>query len=1099
MGTSQATSCPECGAPILGDALKGYCPACLVRLGADGLFPAGVLETSVPAGEGISSKAAAGTPSGSNRGPGAIGENALPTLFGGYELLGEIGRGGMGVVYRARQLAIKRVVALKLLLHGRFSDAAFVERFHLEAEAAAHLDHPNIVPIYEVGQHQGQPYYSMKLVEGQSLEQKLARGPMPPKKAAQLIATVAQAVAFAHTHGVLHRDIKPHNILLDVEGQPHLTDFGLAKLLDQESGLTLSSAVIGSPGFMAPEQAAGKARQVTTAADVYGLGAVLYALLTGKPVFHASTALETVRLVLEQEPVRPRVVNPTLDRDLETICLKCLQKEPAKRYASAQALAEDLESWLRAEPIQARRATQVERVWLWCRRQPVRASLVGALILVFALGLAGVLWQWHRAKAERARAEAGEYAADMHLAQLAWADNNRPLAWGLLTKHRPAPASRSTLDSQLSTDLRAWEWRYLWKLCQGDELFTLYRPRGGVRALDVSKDGKLLAVATTSEVTLWNLATRQQLTGFRTQAGAARAFSPTEDLLAVGGRTQDGQPAVELWDLKARAIVRTLKHQAKVQSLAFSADGQLLATLDFRGNLQVVDWKSEKAFTNLPAGPPSRYSSVGAVAFSPQGRRLAVGEGYGRTRVHDLDTGATVFLETLPVGVTTLAFSPHGDLIAAGYGYGNGAISLCDSRTGKALAQLTNHTTDVHALVFTPDGGQLASASGDGTIRVWNVAQRTQAKCLWSSPGAPTALAMVPDGRTLVSGRWGAVCFYDVAAGNRTPAHTQLRVSDFIASFAQLDRSSFAPERLDPKVVRRAGVAFTPDSRRFLILDTNGAVALWNVHPAQRVEPLPALGSNHWGAALSPDGRWLATGDCVGTVTIWDWTARTEITKFALPFEWFGWLRFSRSGRFLMACAMDNEWAVSLRIRRTADWSGVPLTGTQFAGLWTADVSPDDRFVAAGYGDGKVKLFRNPPAEPVATLTGHTDPVVAVCFFPNGRSLVSVSMDGSARLWDVVARREMTKPLPAGGIFGAALSPDGRRLAAGGGDAVRVWDFVAQRELLTLRDEGQYFFDLKFSPDGNTLAAAGFTGDVHLWRAPSWEEIAAAERKQGIP
>ncbi|MCX6927450.1 MAG: protein kinase [Verrucomicrobia bacterium] len=349
---SQAKKCPECGAPILPDAPKGYCPACLVKLGAEGLFPADLLQTPEPAAK------ATRCSDGSNG-------VAYPTLFGGYELLGEIGRGGMGVVYRARQLTINRVVALKMLLHGRFSDAAFVERFRLEAEAAAHLDHPNIVPIYEVGQHAGQPYYSMKLIEGRSLDQVSAECGMRNaeykrssaawvRRAVELLTAIARAVQYAHEHGVLHRDIKPHNILLDAEGQPHLTDFGLAKLLDQDSGLTMSASVIGSPGFMAPEQAAGKTRQVTTAADVYGLGAVLYVLLTGKPVFQADTLLETVRSVIEQEPVRPRLLNPAVDRDLETICLNCLQKEPAKRYASAHALAEDLECWLRAEPIQAR-------------------------------------------------------------------------------------------------------------------------------------------------------------------------------------------------------------------------------------------------------------------------------------------------------------------------------------------------------------------------------------------------------------------------------------------------------------------------------------------------------------------------------------------------------------------------------------------------------------------------------------------------------------------------------------------------------------------------------------------------------------------------
>jgi serine/threonine-protein kinase len=441
---SQARKCPECGAPIRPDALQGCCPACLIRVAADGLLPATDFQVATPTGR---SDKASRTPD-------------FPALFGGFELLGEIGRGGMGVVYRARQVPLNRLVALKMLLHGRFSDPAFLDRFHLEAEAAAHLDHPNIVPIYEVGVQEGQPYYSMRLIEGRSLEQLIAecrarseehgetqmRTAAWLRRSAELLATIARAAHYAHQHGVLHRDIKPHNILLDAAGQPYLTDFGLAKLLNEDSGLTVSAAVIGSPGFMAPEQAAGNTRQVTTAADVYGLGAVLYALLTGKPVFHADTPLKTVRQVLEQAPVRPRVLNPAVDRDLETICLKCLQKEPSKRYTSARALAEDLENWLHAEPIQARRSTQAERLWLWCRRRPVRAALTAALLLVFALGSAGVTWQWRRATAGELFARQNAYAAAMNLAQRHLAANEPGQAITLLDKYRP--------DSPSEPDLR---------------------------------------------------------------------------------------------------------------------------------------------------------------------------------------------------------------------------------------------------------------------------------------------------------------------------------------------------------------------------------------------------------------------------------------------------------------------------------------------------------------------------------------------------------------------------------------------------------------------------------------------------------------------
>ncbi len=328
---------------------------------------------------------------------GRTAPGAPADRFGDYLLLEQIARGGMGVVFKARQVSLNRVVALKMILAGQFASEADVLRFHAEAEAAANLDHPGIVPIHEVGEHAGQHYFCMGFVEGRSLARRVADGPLPPREAAELARKVAEAIAYAHEHGVIHRDLKPGNILLDLHGQPRVTDFGLAKRVASggrespdvpDSELTATGQVLGTPSYMPPEQAAGKA-DVGPLADVYSLGAVLYTLLVGRPPFQAATVMETLRQVLEREPVAPRQLNHGIDRDLETICLKCLQKEPSRRYGSAADLADDLRRYLDGEPIKARPVGRIERGWRWCRRNKALAAAAtfGLLMLV---ALAGV-------------------------------------------------------------------------------------------------------------------------------------------------------------------------------------------------------------------------------------------------------------------------------------------------------------------------------------------------------------------------------------------------------------------------------------------------------------------------------------------------------------------------------------------------------------------------------------------------------------------------------------------------------------------------------------------------------------------------------------
>jgi serine/threonine protein kinase/Tfp pilus assembly protein PilF len=375
--TSVIRICGKCGAKIFADAPQEYCSACLLETGLGALVEE--IDGAVDATSAL-------------RGSAAARAARMITDFGDYELLEEIGRGGQGVVYRARQKSLNRTVALKVIGLGPWATEAHLKRFRREAEAAAHLDDPRIVPIYEVGERDGACYFSMKLVEGGQLDKIISSEPIPPRKAAELTAKLARTLHYAHQNGVLHRDVKPGNILLDAKGEPHLTDFGLARLVESESTVTRTLEVLGTPSYMAPEQAAGNNTQLTSATDVYGLGAVFYQLLTGHPPFAGGTTYETVRLVLETEPRQPRLWNSKVDRELATICLKCLEKDPQRRYSSALALAEDLDRWLKHEPIQARHTGIFARGKKWVRRNPTSA-LLAASLMALATTAGWIVWK----------------------------------------------------------------------------------------------------------------------------------------------------------------------------------------------------------------------------------------------------------------------------------------------------------------------------------------------------------------------------------------------------------------------------------------------------------------------------------------------------------------------------------------------------------------------------------------------------------------------------------------------------------------------------------------------------------------------------------
>jgi serine/threonine protein kinase len=396
--------CQHCGAPLADDARSGFCSRCLLA----------AAQAPLPSGD--AGPLASVPELGAEPLPGRGDAPTLPRRFADYELLEEIARGGMGVVFKARQISLDRIVAVKLLLGGALSSPEFVKRFRLEAAAAGGLQHPNIVAIHEVGLHEGQHFIAMDYVAGPNLAEVVAHQPLPARRAVGYLKSVAEAIEYAHSKGILHRDLKPSNILLDANDQTRVTDFGLAKKLESDVDLTVTGQVLGSPNYMPPEQASGHRGNLNRTADIYSLGAILYHLLTGRPPFQAATLATTLEQVRTADPVTPRRLNASLPRDLETICLKCLEKEPVRRYPSAQALADELDRFLKAEPIQARPIGALGRTWRWCRRKPALASvsaLAGVLLLTLAIGGPIVAAQ-QRAAAENYRRSL--YASDLKAA-----------------------------------------------------------------------------------------------------------------------------------------------------------------------------------------------------------------------------------------------------------------------------------------------------------------------------------------------------------------------------------------------------------------------------------------------------------------------------------------------------------------------------------------------------------------------------------------------------------------------------------------------------------------------------------------------------------
>jgi WD40 repeat protein len=999
-------------------------------------------------------------------------ERPVP-IIEGYEILGELGRGGMGVVYRARQVLLNRPCVLKMILAGAHADELAALRFLAEAEAVARLKHPNIIQIYHIGEADGLPYFELEYVEGGSLDKRLDGTPWPARRAAGLVEVLARGVAEAHRQGIVHRDLKPGNVLMTADGTPKITDFGLAKALNTDTGLTATDSILGSPSYMAPEQAEGKTRQAGPLADVYALGAILYVLLTGRPPSQGATLLETLEQARTAEPVSPRRLLPGMPRDVETIALKCLRKDPAKRYDSAFALADDLHRFLSGEPIVARPVSVGERAARWARRKPAQAAL-GAALLAAVAGLLGLgAWSYQEIKQSRDKAVADSYRAllgETRALRLAgrpgWREITRKNLLRLAALDTPqrdfgelrneAVAGVGRLDVRLVSRLSGHE--YL------------------VYGLDFSPDGETLASSGfDGRLCLWDL-TRGELAGTVLDPTAETASPWTEGAAMPAARfRRGGDPAgcYLAYTTRGRSV-RTLKWQsaqAPFVSLTALAQARDLA-FDRAGGTLAVSWSDGlvrlyNAATGVPrrivnCGTPASREFYRRIALDPAGKRLATEGPDHAVQVHDLDSDAPPRILGRHRGTLRgLAFGPDGRVLATASE--DRSAKLWDVESGQELMTLQGHMSKVVCLDFSPDGRLIATAGDDETLRLWHAETGQPLIVLEPEVGNLQSVAFSPDGRRLAAACTDIVVYELTGGGPRSLSGRGYWVRDLAYHPTQ---PLLAAKTRDPEVViwdlatRRerqpfkasfeaASLAFSPDGRHLAITPR------WRFNPQLDVPPFLLLNAEtgerqaefagvfFCNSCFDPSGTRLATGELGGTVRVRD-VASGRVLCEAKHSGTVSGLAFLDSGRQLIVAELGGAL-----ISIDAD-DGRVIRRVVFPGGITSLVpTSDGARIAVVDLTGRVRIVNCPEFVIAAELP---------------RDDVSASASG----FEIVLK----------------LSGDGRWLATGADHRVTLWNARTLRKQFNLPDFEGMVLALAFAPDSSTLAVAGGSEMISLIDLP---------------
>jgi eukaryotic-like serine/threonine-protein kinase len=1017
---AETRQCARCGAPLPANFPEEFCPLCAFR----GALELGSSEDSAPA---------------------LAHSGILPSIryFGDYELLAEIARGGMGVVYQARQLSLNRIVAVKMILAGRFAGPHAVQRFRAEAAAAARLQHPNVVAIHEVGEHDGQQYFSMDYIEGRNLAEIVRENPLAPKHAAAYLKIITEAIHCAHQQGILHRDLKPSNVLIDRFDQPRITDFGLAKQLESDTDFTVTGQVLGSPNFMPPEQAAGRHAEVGPRSDLYSLGAMLYHLLTGRPPFQGATVQEVLLQVKGAEPIGPRRLNPSVPVDLETICLKCLEKEPTRRFATAQELAEELGRFLRHEPIRARPITPLGRTWRWCRRYPAVAGLGAAVILLLilvAIGSSVAAVQIKRAESRATEKLHESYLSEAKVTRSGTRAGRRFHALDVVSKAaaiRPSLELRNEAIAALAlTDLKmVWQKNGLVPadqfVCLDRELrrYALADKRGDVTIHGVGDDRLLHRLSGAGGEINW------------------MKFNPRGDLLAI--RAVGGE--LRLWRVADAKEILATQSRPLGDTVDFVADQDRIAIIRSDGVIAIHSVVSGELVRSLnPAADALNLT------FRADGQRLAVSSselGW----VHILDVGSGQTLRRLPVGslVFGMAWHPDGQRLATASD--DRFVTLWNTETGERLEQLRGHLGSPLSLAFTSGGELLASSGWDGVIRLWDVALGQN---IVTVPGGGFQLQFAPGDRALGCFNWNGTLpqVYELAD---------------TGAFRTLHRRKAGPDQGE-------GTAdISPDGN--LVAYFNGrSVKLWHVGLETELGLVPTR--SIYTVLFTPDGQRLVSSGAFG---VWQWPIRLDGQRQRLVVGPPHSVDTSSSQRAVHSNSNTLAVVYGDYCRIYDTHAQIKLAETeQHSNLLHVAVSHNGRWIATGAAFGRsVKIREANTGKLIQELACEETP--GVIFSPDDRWLVVGTHDGY-QFWDVASwkRAHRIPRLDEANVSGVMdFSLDGRIMAAAHTRTlIRLYEPSTGAEIATLESPNwQEIGSMKFSADGTKLVIARATYAVELW------------------